>query len=507
MRFTVFIPRHTTAFPPPPHRQHLRTLFDGDFTLVRDRGLDHAVEREKNLKPLLNLRNLIKHEPSKSLPVSLIRESIQLPFRPIDFVRKYPSVFAEFNLGGGFEPHVRLTPEAVELDAEEGFMYNSQMFKQQVADRLLKLLMISKIHKIPLRVIEGLRWDLGLPQDYAKSMIPEFPDYFRVIGTGGDAVLELVCWSKELAVSVLEKKMASKGKILAFPMQFSTGFKMDNKYEKWLREWNKLPYVSPYENAGHFPASSDESDRWVVGVLHEILHLLVSKKTDKDNVLVLGEWLGLASRFKRAVLQHPGIFYLSSKNRTYTVVLREGYKRGLLVEDNQAMEFRRKYIHLMNTVKEDSKKQKDVKGKSSAKEGNVKDCEGKEGEEKRGSDENCEEEQEEEGSSELSDSEAEDASETVVDDDEEESSRGNRRSSANRRGRNFVEMKLGDKKPSRDSVRERPGGKISRKTWEKNPSKGSKRIQTRGEYKDVRSSPQRSRLSKSRERSFTKNTV
>ncbi|CAI8615076.1 unnamed protein product [Vicia faba] len=438
MRFTVFIPRHTTAFPPPPHRQHLRTLFDGDFTLVRDRGLDHAVEREKNLKPLLNLRNLIKHEPSK------------------------------------------LTPEAVELDAEEGFMYNSQMFKQQVADRLLKLLMISKIHKIPLRVIEGLRWDLGLPQDYAKSMILEFPDYFRVIGTGGDAVLELVCWSKELAVSLLEKKMGSKGKILAFPMQFSTGFKMDN---------------------------NDESDRWVVGVLHEILHLLVSKKTDKDNVLVLGEWLGLASRFKRAVLQHPGIFYLSSKNRTYTVVLREGYKRGLLVEDNQAMEFRRKYIHLMNTVKEDSKKQKDVKGKSSAKEGNVKDCEGKEGEEKRGSDENREEEQEEEGSSELSDSEAEDASETVVDDDEEESSRGNRRSSANRRGRNFVEMKLGDKKPSRDSVRERPGGKISRKTWEKNPSKGSKRIQTRGEYKDVRSSPQRSRLSKSRERSFTKNTV
>lgn len=465
------------------------------------------MEREKNLKPLLNLRNLIKHEPSKSLPVSLIRESIQLPFRPINFVRKYPSVFEEFNLGGGFEPHIRLTPEAVELDAEEGFMYNSELFKQQVADRLLKLLMISKIHKIPLRVIEGLRWDLGLPQDYAKSMIPEFPDYFRVIGTGGDAVLELVCWSKELAVSVMEKKLGNKGKELAFPLQFSTGFKMDNKYEKWLREWNKLPYVSPYENAGHFPASSDESDRWVVGVLHEILHLLVSKKTDKDNVLVLGEWLGLASRFKRAVLQHPGIFYLSSKNRTYTVVLREGYKRGLLIEDNPAMEFRRKYIHLMNTVKEDSKKQKVVKGKSSTKEGDVKDCEGKEGEEKHDSNENREEEQEE-GSSELSDSEAEDASEAFVDDDdEEESARGNRRSSTNRRGGNFVEMKSGNKKPSRDFRGERSGGKITRKTWEKNPSEGSKRIQTRGEYKDVRSSPQRSRLSKSRERSFTKNSV
>ena len=525
-------------------------------------------------------------------------------------------------------------------------MVASDVFKKDVADRVLKLLMIAKGNKIPLSVVDGLKWDLGLPDDYVKSVIPEFPDHFRVVGVDNNAVLELVCWSKQHAVSCLEKKYGDKakgqGKELGFPVQFSTGFEMDKKYEKWVKEWNSLRYVSPYENGVNLSGSSEESDKWVVGVLHEILNLLVSKKTEKDNVLMIGEWLGLASRFKRVMLQHPGIFYVSSKNRMYTVVLRDGYKRGLLVEDNPAMEFRRRYIHLMNTVKEDSTKDKNEKGKTSSKEGNLIEDEGKVGEEER--DENRGEEEEEGSGEELSDDEDEDASETVDDDDEEEeSATGTRKSSANRRGRNnfvemnsanrrgrnvaetnssdrrgrifeesnsnnrrgrnfeesnstnrrgrnfeesnstnrrgrnfegsnsnnrrgrnfeesnstnrrgrnfeesnsanrrgrnfeesnsnnrrgrsfeesnsnnrrgrnfeelnsanrrgrnSVEMKLGTEKPSSDSRRQRSGGKVTRSTWEINASEVSKRMQKPGEYKDVESSPQRSRSTKSRE--------
>ncbi|KEH26074.1 putative plant organelle RNA recognition domain-containing protein [Medicago truncatula] len=663
MRFTIFSLRHTT---PTAHRHHLRTLFSGTFTLVRDRGLDHAVEREKNLKPLLTLLSLINNEPTKSLPISIIKQSrsLNLPFRPIEFIRKYPSVFEEFyNNGCTFEPHVKLTAKAIDLNADEKFLVASDVFKKDVAVRVLKLLMIAKGNKIPLSVVDGLKWDLGLPDDYVKSVIPEFPDHFRVVGVDNNAVLELVCWSKKHSVSFLEKKYGDKakgqGKELGFPVQFSTGFEMDKKYEKWVKEWNGLRYVSPYENGVNLSGSSEESDKWVVGVLHEILNLLVSKKTEKDNVLMIGEWLGLASRFKRVILQHPGIFYVSSKNRMYTVVLRDGYKRGLLVEDNPAMEFRRRYIHLMNTVKEDSKNDKSEKGKTSSKEGSLKEDEGKVEEEE--CDENRgEEEEEEEGSGEeCSDDEDEDASETV-DDDEEEESMGTRKSSANRRGRNnfvemnsanrrgrnvaetnssnirgrnfdnkrgrnfeesnstnrrgrnfeesnftnrrgrnfeesnstnrrgrnfeesnstnrrgrnfeesnptnrrgrnfeesnstnrrdrnfeesnsnnrrgrnfeesnstnrrgrnfkesnsanrrgrnSVEMKLGTEKPSRDSRRERSGEKLMRSTWEKNASEVSKRMQMRGEHKDVENSPHRSRSTKSREGLLTvKKTV
>ncbi|KAK2972666.1 hypothetical protein RJ640_003439 [Escallonia rubra] len=346
-----------------PHHQH-RTLIDAAAVkCVRDRALDHAVEKERNLKSLLSLKTLIGTEPTKSLPLSVIsqhRDSLRIPIRPIDFIRQYPSVFHEFLPGNvGITPHVKLTPEVLDLDAEESLIYHSESHRQDAANRLLKLLMIGKINRIPLRIIDCLKWDLGLPQDYTKSIVPEFPDYFKVT-SGNDESLELVCWSNELAKSVIEKKERGyeKGMPIAFPLQYSRGFEIDKKFKKSVDEWQKLPYISPYENALHLSANSDKSDRWAVAVLHELLHLFVPKKTERDNILCLGEYLGIRSRLKRALLNHPGIFYVSSKVRTHTVVLREAYKRDLLIGNDRnhpLMGMRSKYIHLMNMVKKDTK--------------------------------------------------------------------------------------------------------------------------------------------------------
>ncbi|KAJ9560294.1 hypothetical protein OSB04_005454 [Centaurea solstitialis] len=322
---------------------------------VRDRALDHAVEKERDLKPMINLKNLLISEPSKSLPISIIsdkRSSLGIPIRPMDFIRKYPSVFQEFLPGGlGIHPHVKLTPETLTLDAEERVLFDSEIQKQDAANRLLKLLMIARINKLPISVIDCLKWDLGLPNDYTESVVPRFPDYFQVTGNGDE--LELVCWSDDVAVSVMEKN-----KMGSFPMQYSRGFEVDKKFKKWVDGWQKLPYVSPYKNAMDLQANSDESDKWIVGVLHEVLHLLVPKRTEKENLLFLGEYLGVRSRFKRALLQHPGIFYVSSKLNTHTVVLREGYKRDLLVSKVQhpLMSLRSKYIHFMNMVTENKSK-------------------------------------------------------------------------------------------------------------------------------------------------------
>ncbi|XP_050935120.1 protein WHAT'S THIS FACTOR 9, mitochondrial isoform X4 [Cucumis melo] len=351
---------------------HLRTYVDGTINWVRDRGLDHAVEREKNLLPVMNIKDFIKSEPSKSVPVSIItqkREILRIPMRPIDLIRKYPSIFEEFLPGGiGVQPHVKLTSKVLELDAEEQLTYQTSTCRQQAADRLLKLLMLSRVHKVPVSIIDQLKWDLGLPKDFVQSIVPEFPDYFKVVGrqnfasgSGDMRVLELVCWNNELATSVLEKMAAkvkhdtSKRMDITFPMKYSNGFEMDKKFKKWVDEWQKLPYISPYENASHLSPNSDESDKWTVAILHELLHMLVTKKTEKENILCIGEYFGLRSRFKRALLHHPGIFYISSKAGTYTVVLKEGYKRGSVVESNPLMNIRNKYLHLMNTVEEDSK--------------------------------------------------------------------------------------------------------------------------------------------------------
>ncbi|CAH9110452.1 unnamed protein product [Cuscuta europaea] len=358
------------------HNRQLRTLYDAASSVrcVRDRGLDHAVERERNLKPVLNIKNLIKLEPSKSLPLNLItqsKDSLEIPIRPIEFIRKYSAIFQEFFPGSvNIHPHIKLTPEVLNLDSEEQLIYESVMYRENVADRLLKLLMIGKSNQVPLSVIDRLKWDLGLPQDYAKKIVPEFPDYFRV-SSGGDAgMLELVCWSHELAVSEMEKsamevrrRELDEGALVNFSVKYSSEFEMDKKYQKWVDEWQKLPYISPYKNAMHLASNSDQSDKWAVGILHEVLNLCIGKKAEKDNVLVLGEYLGLRSRFKRALLQHPGIFYISNKNGTHTVVLKEAYKRGALVGKCPMMEMRFRYAHLMKSSTED-KNPKCESGKS-----------------------------------------------------------------------------------------------------------------------------------------------
>ncbi|GAV66833.1 PORR domain-containing protein [Cephalotus follicularis] len=458
---------------------HHRSFGDATIKHVRDRGLDHAVEREKNLKPIHDIKNMIKSEPSKSLPISTIterRDSLKIFARPIELIRKYPSVFEEvLPRGTGIHPHIKLTPELLNLDAEEKLVYESQIYKQDVADRLLKLLMLSRIHKIPLRVLEILKWDLGLPYGDVKSLATEFPDYFRIIGNGLDSALELVCWSDKMAVSVLERKAVKaqtgykKGMPITFPMQFSRGFEMDKEVKNWVNEWQKLPYVSPYENSVHLLPTSDESDKWTTGVVHELLHLFVGKKAEKENLLCLGEHLGIKSRFKRVLLHHPGIFYVSSKIGTYTVVLRECYKRGLLIESNPLMNIRNQYLHLMHIVKED-KKLTNVSGGTTQQQQKEKTC---------GQDDDKAKEA--------------DASDDDYDEEEEDEScsRGEARKyvPANR-GRSNWKANFGVNGSSGNMDREKSVGKRSSKARDKGPPKVS-----RTEMRDGRNSiesPQKS---------------
>ncbi|KAG6404465.1 hypothetical protein SASPL_136713 [Salvia splendens] len=67
-------------------------------------------------------------------------------------------------------------------------------------------------------------------------------------------------------------------------------------------------------NAMHLRTKTDESDKWVVAVLHEVLNLCVGKKAEKESMLYLGEYMGMRPSFKRAFLEHPGIFYVSMRH-------------------------------------------------------------------------------------------------------------------------------------------------------------------------------------------------
>lgn len=214
---------------------------------------------------------------------------------------------------------------------------------------------------LPLYMIDMFKYDLGLPYDYLSTLLLEFPDYFSLCDMGfrdssGSIVLglELVSWRDDLAVPEIEKRAKENGEIgtrTKFSMNLPRGFDLEKKVMSWLEEWQKLPYISPYENAFHLIPNSDQAEKWAVAVIHELLSLLVSRKTERENVFCLGEFLGFGRlRLKRALVHFPGIFYVSNKIKTQTVVLREEYRKNMLVGMHPLMLMRNKYISLMNLV-------------------------------------------------------------------------------------------------------------------------------------------------------------
>jgi len=106
-------------------------------------------------------------------------------------------------------------------------------------------------------------------------------------------VSELEKWAMSLGIT------GDKGKHdIAFPLIFLKGFDFVKKVKTWVEYWQKLPYVSPYENVFHCDSNSDQAKKWTVAILHDLLSLLVSKKTERENLPYFGECLGMVVRFK-----------------------------------------------------------------------------------------------------------------------------------------------------------------------------------------------------------------
>ncbi|XP_061339429.1 protein WHAT'S THIS FACTOR 9, mitochondrial [Gastrolobium bilobum] len=349
-----------------PHQFNLiRTFVNAKVKWVQDPYLDTAVLREKDLKQAISLKNQIISSPSKSLSMytaSLLKASLNLPTTTTKFIDKYHCVFTQFQPSPGLHPHVKLTPQALSLHNEELAVHNSLTNREDTVQRLARLLMLAGMAKLPIYVIEKLKWDMGLPHDYVTTLLSDYPDYFDVCvvedpSSGKELLaLELVSWRKELSMSELEKRASlgysedKRRHDIAFPILLPKGFDLEKRVKTWVEDWQTLPYISPYEDAFHLDLNSDQAEKWTVAILHELLSLLVSKKTEKENLLCFGECLGLGLRFKKALVHHPGIFYISNKIRTQTVVLREAYRKDFLVEKHPLMGMRYRYIYLMTKM-------------------------------------------------------------------------------------------------------------------------------------------------------------
>ncbi|XVF65494.1 hypothetical protein PTKIN_Ptkin09bG0254100 [Pterospermum kingtungense] len=114
---------------------------------------------------------------------------------------------------------------------------------------------------------------------------------------------------------------------------------------EWLKEWQQLPYTSPYADASHLDPRTDLSEKRIIGVFHELLHLTIQKKTERQNVSNLRKPLSLPQKFTKVFERHPGIFYISKMSGTQTVVLREAYDCQQLIQRPPCLEDSSKIVH------------------------------------------------------------------------------------------------------------------------------------------------------------------
>ncbi|XVE96169.1 hypothetical protein REPUB_Repub02eG0198500 [Reevesia pubescens] len=257
-------------------------------------------------------------------------------------------------------PCYRLTGTALLLDSQKQSIHLSQ--ENDTVERLCRVLMMMKSRTAPLQSLHPLKWDLGLPDNFEKVLIPKFPDHFRFVKapTGVPAV-GLVQWRNEFSVSASERsneggemgdeyRQFKRGQTtLAFPMNFPRGYVAQKKVRAWMEEFQKLPYISPYEDAWHIDPNSDLMEKRAVRVLHEFLSLTIHKKTKRNYLRSLRKELNIPHKFTQLFTRYPGIFYLSLKCKTIAVALREGYRRGKLVNPLPLVHLREKFYHIMRT--------------------------------------------------------------------------------------------------------------------------------------------------------------
>lgn len=224
--------------------------------------------------------------------------------------------------------------------------------------RIKKLLLISKSGTLRVHALRLIRTELGLPEDFRDSILGKYGNDFRLVDLEtvelvdrdenlGDAVVEM--WREN---EYREKWLSEFETNFAFPINFPTGFKIEKGFREKLRNWQRLPYVKPYERKENVVrvrtcGGFERFEKRAVAVIHELLSLTIEKRVEVERLSHFRKDFAMEVNVRELLLKHPGIFYISTKGGTQTVFLREAYSRGCLIEPNPIYVVRRKMLDLV----------------------------------------------------------------------------------------------------------------------------------------------------------------
>ncbi|EPS70569.1 hypothetical protein M569_04190, partial [Genlisea aurea] len=329
---------------------------------VRDHAFDDVMEIEKKVRKVLKFRELILSCPNGMLPYARLDAlSRRIGFKQLEagrFIIRHPHVFEVFEHPVQRILYCRLTRKAIsQIELE------NEVLLRQIPDavtRMRKLLMLSKTGRIRLEHVRIARKEFGLPDDFEHSVILKHPQFFRLFDAEEtrNKYIESVDADRSLAVCEIErarereyrdKGMDAEDVRFSFLVNFPPGFKIGKYYKIAVWKWQRLPYWSPYENVSGYDLRSLEAQRRMekraVAMIHELLTLTVENKMSLERIAHFRMAMDLPNKLKEFLLQHQGIFYISTRGnqgRLHTVFLRESYRKGELLLPNELYLARRK---------------------------------------------------------------------------------------------------------------------------------------------------------------------
>lgn len=334
---------------------------------ARDATFEKLMDTYKELLKVVSIQDLILANPNNPPSVSLdflsrLSQKLHLNRGAASFLRKYPHIFHIFYDPAKSQPLCKLTDSTLQISRQESEAIYSQM--PLLLDRLVRLLSMSASKSLPLRAIFKVWRELGLPDDFEQSIISQNPHLFELHAahepnthtlrllspTPGIPFSAAVDYWRLTECCKEDSKVDQTQLRFSFKHGFPPGMRLTKQFKAKVKQWQRLPYLGPYEEMGEKKCSKagvKSLEKRAVGIVHEFMSLTVEKMVEVEKISHFRKWFGIDLNIRDLFLDHPGIFYLSTKGKRHTVFLREAYERGCLIDRNPVYDARRKLLELV----------------------------------------------------------------------------------------------------------------------------------------------------------------
>ncbi|KAI3982420.1 hypothetical protein MKX01_041258 [Papaver californicum] len=208
------------------------------------------------------------------------------------------------------EPFCKLTDKALQISREEAVAIEAS--KPIVIGRLVRILSMSVSKSLPLRAAFKVWRELGLPDDFEESIISQNPNLFSPSDAPNEPnthILKLESLNPNFITAVENWKVDECNKKdskvdesqirFAFKQGYPPGMKLGKVFREKVKEWQTLSYVGPYDQMGVKRKSKAG----------------IKALEKRANISHFRKLFGIDLNIRDLFLDHPGIFYLSTKVR------------------------------------------------------------------------------------------------------------------------------------------------------------------------------------------------